>query len=169
MAFSVTDFKTNAIAAGGFRPTLFEVQVSKNGVGQGFSYLCQTSQVPAMTVGVIEVPYFGRKIKVAGDRTFAEWTTTAMIEESFDQRSAFEEWSRLINDGPSNVRDQFNEEYKTDLQVLLYGKDGGVIRTYTLAGCWPTEVGTIELDWGTNDTIATYTVTWAFDYMNPGV
>ena len=168
MAFSVTDFKTNAIAAGGFRPTLFEVQVNKNGVGAPFSYLCQATQVPAMTMGVIEVPYFGRKIKVAGDRTFAEWTTTVMIEEFFTQRAAFEEWSRLINDGPSNVRSQFNEEYKTDLQILLYGKDGGVIQTYTLVGCWPSDVGTIELDWNTTDTIGTYTVTWAFDYMNPG-
>lgn len=168
MAFSITDFKSNALSEGGYRPTLFEVQVNKNNVSQPFSYLCQATQVPAMTTGVIEVPYFGRKIKIAGDRSFAEWSTTVMIEESFNQRAAFEEWARLINDGPSNVREQFNEEYKTDLQILLYGKDGGVIRTYDLIGCWPSDVGTIELDWNTNDTIGVYTVTWSFDYMNPG-
>lgn len=168
MAFSVEQFKANAISEGGYRPTLFEVTVNFNGVGQQFSYLCQAAQVPAFTVGVIEVPYFGRKIKVAGDRTFAEWTTTAMIEEDFSQRGAFEEWSRLMNDGPTNIREQFNESYKTDAQVLLYGKDGSVKRTYTLVGCWPSDVGTIELDWNTNDTIGTYTVTWAFDYLQPG-
>jgi hypothetical protein len=119
-------------------------------------------------MGIIEVPYFGRKVKVAGDRTFAEWTTTAMIEESFSQRASFEEWSRLMNDGPTNERSQANEDYKTDVDVLLYGKNGSVIRSYTLVGCWPSDVGTIELDWGTTDTIGTYTVSWSFDYMQPG-
>jgi len=37
-----------------------------------------------------------------------------------------------------------------------------------LEGCWPTDVGVINLDWNTTDTIATYEVTWAFDYMNEG-
>jgi hypothetical protein len=166
MAFSVTDFKSSAIQKGGFRPALFEVQVTY--VGNQFNFLCQSTQVPAMTMGVIEVPYFGRKIKIAGDRTFAEWTTTAMIEEDFGARDALEQWSTDINIPDSNVRTLFNEGYKQVAEVILYGKDGSPLRTYTLEGCWPSDVGTIELDWNTTDTIGTYTVTWAFDYMLKG-
>lgn len=166
MSFSVSAFKAGGLPDGGFRPTLFEVTVPR--ATQRFSLTCQTSQVPGMTTGVIEVPYFGRKIKIAGDRTFAEWTTTAMLEESFTARREIEEWARQINDGPSNVRSELNEQYKEEVDVVLFKKDGSPAITYKLVGCWPSDVGAIELDWGTNDTVGTYTVTWAFDYMQPG-
>lgn len=164
MAFSVTDFKSQAIQSGGYRPALFEVEVTY--VGNQFNFLCQASQVPAMTMGVIEVPYFGRKVKVAGDRTYAEWTTTVMIEEDFGARDVLEQWQMDINQGDTNVRTLFNEGYKQPAKIMLYGKNGSVLRTYQLEGCWPTDVGTVELDWNTTDTIGTYTVTWAFDFMN---
>lgn len=163
MPFSVTDFKSTAIQAGGYRPSLFEVEVTY--VGNQFNFLCQASQVPAMTMGVIEVPYFGRKIKVAGDRTYAEWTTTVMLEEDFGARDVLEQWQMDMNMGDTNIRALVNEGYKQPATVKLYGKDGSVIREYTLEGCWPSEVGTVELDWNTTDTIGTYTVTWAFDFM----
>jgi len=166
MAFSVTDFKSRALGRGGYRPTLFEVRIT--GLGQDLSFLCQSSQVPAMTMGVIEVPYFGRKIKLAGDRTYAEWTTTVMIEEDFSVRSELERWSMDINRGDTNTRNRLNEEYKEEAEVLLYGKGGAVIRSYRLVGAWPSDIGAIELDWNTTDTIGTYTVTWAFDFMNEG-
>jgi len=167
MAFSVENFKSSALSRGGYRPTLFEVQVST--LGEEFNLLCMSSQVPTFTTGIIEVPYFGRKIKIAGDRTFAEWTTTVMIEEDFSQRRVLEEWARKVNDGPSNIRSYGSpEDYKEDGTIRLYGKTGSTLQTYTLTGCWPADVGTIELDWNTTDTIGTYTVTWAFDYMQPG-
>jgi phage tail-like protein len=164
MTFSVTSFKSNALQRGGYRPTLFEVEFSK--MGQQFSYLCQATNVPALTVGTIEVPYFGRKIKVAGDRTYAEWSTTVMIDEDFRTRDVVENWSMQINQGDTNRRQLFNEQYKEDVTIKLYGKGGNVLRRYKLIGAWPTDVGTIDLDWNTTDTIAIYTVTWAFDYMN---
>jgi phage tail-like protein len=164
MAFSVTNFKSDALQGGGYRPTLFEVQLTYGGTN--FRYLCQSTSVPAMTMGVIEVPYFGRKIKMAGDRTYAEWTTTVMVEEGFGARDWLEQWSMDINQGDTNVRNIVGEDYKQDIQILLYNKQGGVIREYDLIGCWPSDVGTIELDWNNTDQMATYQVTWAFDYMN---
>lgn len=168
MAFNVAAFKAAGLPTGGYRPTLFEVRITGHGLGQPLSFMCQAAQVPAMTMGVIEVPYFGRKIKIAGDRTFSEWTTTVMTEESFITRNALEEWSNALNDGPTNIRTEFNEMYKEEAQVYLYSKAGVPIRVYTLTGIWPSDVGAIELDWGTNDTVATYSVTWSFDYMVPG-
>jgi hypothetical protein len=167
MAFSIDSFKNSAIPAGGYRPALFDVQVTR--LGQEMNFLCQSSQVPAMTMGVIEVPYFGRKIKVAGDRTYAEWTTLCMIEENFSLRNELELWQEKINGAETNSREEVFEAYKTDATVQLYGKGSGApIRTYNLTGCWPSDVGTIELDWNTTDTIGTYTVTWSFDSMLPG-
>jgi hypothetical protein len=164
MTFSVTSFKSNALQRGGFRPTLFEVVFGK--AGNQFSYMCQATNVPAFTVGVIEVPYFGRKIKIAGDRTYAEWTTTVMIDEDFTTRDIIEKWSMDINRGDTNRRTLFNEAYKEDVDINLYSKAGNKLRTYKLIGAWPIDVGPIELDWNTTDTVSTYTVSWAFDFMN---
>lgn len=166
MAFSVTDFKARGLPRGGYRPSLFEVQIPGR-LGQEFNFLAQASNVPAMTVGTIEVPYFGRQIKIAGNRTYAEWSTTVMVEEDFRIRNQLERWSMRINRGDTNIRAEVNEEYKEDAQVLLYGKNGTVIRRYNLVGLWPSEVGTIELSWDSTE-IGTYTVTWAFDFMNQG-
>lgn len=167
MPFDVQKFKSAALSQGGFRPTLFEVQVTT--LGEEFNLLCMSSQVPSYTTGIVEVPYFGRKIKIAGDRTYAEWTTTVMIEEDFSQRAVLEEWAEKVNGFTSNTR-QYNspEDYKEDATIKLYKKSGGVARTYKLQGCWPVDIGTIELDWNTTDTIGTYSVTWAFDYFGPG-
>lgn len=167
MAFSLQNFKTQAIQAGGYRPALFEVVATS--FPEEFRFLCMSSQVPAATHGVIEVPYFGRKVKIAGDRTYAEWTTTLMIEEDFSVRNSLEEWADQINDPTTGVRTFGGpEDYKSDLEIKLYGKNGDVKRSYKLVDCWPTDVGTIELDWNTTDTIGTYTVTWAFDEMAAG-
>ena len=166
MAFSVTDFKARGLPRGGYRPSLFEVQVPGR-LGQDFNFLARTSNVPAMTVEQIVVPYFGRQIKIAGNRTYAEWTTTVMLEEDFSVRDQLEQWSMQINRGDTNIRAEVNEEYKEDAQVLLYGKNGTVLRRYNLVGLWPQEVGTIELDWESGE-IGTYDVTWAFDFMNEG-
>lgn len=167
MAFNIDVFKDNALSQGGYRPTLFDVSVTI--LGEEFNWLAMSSQVPAFTTGIIEVPYFGRKIKIAGDRTFAEWTTTVMIEEDFGQRRALEAWAENVNAAVDNVRGyEGPEQYKEDATVTLYKKQGTPAQTYKLIGAWPTDIGTIELDWNTTDTIGTYTVTWAFDYFEPG-
>jgi len=167
MPFNIDTFRRNALSQGGYRPALFEVQVER--LGEEFNWLCMSSQVPAYTTGIIEVPYFGRKIKIAGDRTYAEWTTTVMIEEDFSQRRVLEQWAKDINDEVENTRGYTSpENYKATGTVTLYKKQGTPAQKYELNGCWPVDIGTIELDWNTTDTIGTYTVTWAFDYFAPG-
>lgn len=167
MAFNLSTFKTGALPQGGFRPTLFEIRETSR-LGAQASLLCQASQVPSLTMGFVEAPYFGRKIKMAGDRTYAEWTTTLMLDETFDVRRQLEEWNIGMNSAEENLRAEIATAYKEDVEVLLYGKQGNVIREYKLIGCWPSDIGTLELDWNATDTLSTYTVTWQFDYMAEG-
>lgn len=166
MSFNIEDFKGAALREGGFRPSLFEVSIDR--LGERFNLLCMSSSVPGYTTGIIEVPYFGRKVKIAGDRTYAEWTTTVMIEEDFAQRRTLETWAQRINSAVENVRDYRRSEYKQDATVTLYRKNGSRAQRYKLVGAWPSDIGPIELDWGTTDTIGSYSVTWAFDYFEPG-
>ncbi|MEK9799752.1 MAG: hypothetical protein VW647_02560, partial [Alphaproteobacteria bacterium] len=71
----------------------------------GIRKAAKASSIPASTVGQIEVPYFGRKVKMAGNRTFENWQVTVLNDEDFLVRNAFEKWSSFINSHENNLRD----------------------------------------------------------------
>jgi T4-like virus tail tube protein gp19 len=176
MAFNVNDFKTNGIIYGGARPSAFNIQIpappSNIGLSQSsiqkVQFLCSAASLPASTIGTVEIPYFGRKIKIAGDRTFADWTITVMNDEDFSLRSMFEMWSNALNQMVANLRpDDVDKDYKADILVNQYGKDGEVIRQYTLVGAFPTSVEAIPLNWNSTNQIEEFNVTLSYDYWIP--
>ena len=169
MAFNINDIRSQ-LALGGARPALFQV-IMNNPANSGgdakVPFMARAAQIPASPIGTIEVPYFGRKIKIAGDRTFAEWTVTVVNDEDFLIRNAMEEWMQNINSHLGNVR-KFSAAapslYKENAQVIQFSKSGLPIRQYTFNGMWPIEVSTIDLDWNTTDTIEEFTVTFQYDW-----
>lgn len=178
MPFNIAAFKTNGLVYGGARPSLFNVYLSvPTGIGidnvsvQKFTFVCRTAELPEMNVSNIEIPYFGRKIKVAGERSFADWSVTVMNDEDFSVRSMFETWNNAINRLVSNVRDpNLNaEQYKTDMEVIQYGKDGTLLRSYMLIGAWPAQLGAISLGWDSGNAVEEFTVNFCYDYWVPNV
>lgn len=178
MPFNIATFKTNGLVYGGARPSLFNVFLSvPGGIGidnvsvQKFTFVCRTAELPEMTISNIEVPYFGRKIKVAGERTFADWSVTVMNDEDFSVRAMFEAWNNAINRLVSNVRDPnlSAEQYKTDLEIFQYGKAGEILRSYTLIGAFPLQLGAISLGWDSANAVEEFTVNFSYDYWVPGV
>ena len=176
MPFNISTFKTNGLVYGGARPALFKVILSvPNGINisnvsvSKFSFMCKAASLPAAEIGVTPAGYFGRQIKLAGDRTFGDWAVTVNNDEDFSVRALFETWSNAINRLVSNVRDPVlaTEEYKVDLEVIQYAKDGTEIRSYTMIGAWPTTIGEITLDWDTQNQIEQFGVTFAYDYWVP--
>lgn len=178
MPFNINTFKSQGLTYGGARPSLFNITLSvPAGIGintvtvSKFSFVCRSSELPPSQVGTIEVPYFGRRIKLAGERTFTDWNVTVMNDEDFSVRSMFELWSDGINRLQSNVRDPalYNEAYKTALSINQYAKDGELIRQYTMYGAFPTNISAIALDWDNQNQIETFTVNFAYDYWLPTV
>ena len=126
--------------------------------------MVQAAQIPAATLGVIEVPYFGRKVKIAGDRTFAEWTVTVINDEDFLIRNAMENWMAEINTHQGNINAK--SDYKSQAQITQYGKAGNALREYNFNGLFPTNIGEITMDWNTTDEIETFEVTFQYDWWN---
>lgn len=178
MPFNISTFKSRGLVYGGARPSLFSVTLSvPAGIGidnvsvDKFRFLCTTAELPSATVSSVEVPYFGRRIKVAGDRAFSDWSVNVLNDEDFSIRSLFETWSNSMNRLVANVRDAAvsEEEYKTDLQVIQYSKDGDAIRSYSIVGAFPTAVSGIGLDWSTTNQIESFSVTFSYDYWVPEI
>ena len=168
MAFNLTDFK-GQLQYGGAKASLFQVTITnpldQSGDGK-LPFMCQAAQIPEATMGVIEVPYFGRKVKIAGDRTFAEWTVTIINDEDFKVRNAMERWMAEINRHETNLNQagQAPRNYKSQGDVTQYGKDGRKLRTYAFEGMFPTNIAAISLDWDTTDDIERFDVTFQFDW-----
>lgn len=175
MAFNVDTFRQQGLMDDGARPNLFEVELRfpglVNAVGNPaqFRFMCKAAQVPGSNMGVIEVPYFGRQVKVAGNRTYDDWTVTVLADEKYVLRRNFENWHRIINDPVTNLRTgrsgvSNSDQYTSQVSVIHYNKLGKAFRKYTLVGAFPSNVAPIDLDWGSNDTLEEFTVTFAYQY-----
>ena len=168
MAFNVNQF-AGALKGGGARNSLFQVFINNpvNAVGDvQVPFMCKAAQIPAATLGIVEIPYFGRQVKIAGNRTYAEWAPTIINDEDFAIRNALEEWNNSINQFAGNLRSfgtSSTSEYQSTARVQQFDQGGAVVREYEFVGIFPSEVSTIDLAWETEG-IEEYTVTFQYDY-----
>jgi hypothetical protein len=164
---NIDNFKAK-LTGGGARPNLFKVicnfPAEAEGDAELASFLIKGAGLPASVINPIEVPYRGRKLKVAGDRTFEPWTITVINDEGFVIRNAFERWMNSINEHINNVGLINPNDYQTDMIVQQLGKDDSVLKTIDLKGVFPTNLSQIELNYETNDTIEEYTVELQYQY-----
>ena len=160
----ISDFKSK-LTGGGARPNLFEVELAfpdavaiANDVLQKSRFLVKAAALPASTISPVDVPFRGRILKVAGDRTFETWTVTVINDADFAIRSAFEKWMNAINklDDASGITDP--EQYQKDAMVHQLDRDGSVLRSYKFWDIYPTNISTIDLSYETTDTIEEFTV-----------
>tara|TARA_Y100000996_G_scaffold268090_1_gene211059 strand:+ start:3402 stop:3944 length:543 start_codon:yes stop_codon:yes gene_type:complete len=172
MPFSVQDLRAQ-LGGGGARPNLFEVVMPFPSIAppasaaQKLTFTCKGAQLPGGDIGTIEVPYFGRTVKVPGNRTFAEWTTTVINDEDFQVHNAIESWMDAINSHVANLRDPAaatSTGHTTNALIRHYGKDGSVIKEVEIVNAWPSSLAPIDLAWDSNDTLEEFTCTWQYDY-----
>jgi hypothetical protein len=175
MPFNIDQFRANGLTGGGARPSLFDVEITNfplitQTAGQKFQFTCSASEIPAATIGSIDVAYFGRQIKLAGDRTFADWTVTVQNDEDYQVRSMFETWSNSINQLVANKQlpvGNGNNGYKSaDAIIRQYGRSGSdnILRSYKMVGIFPTNIGNMALDWDATNRIQTFDVTFSYDF-----
>jgi hypothetical protein len=164
MSFNINQFKSE-LTGGGARPTLFQVQITNPVAPQAdfkVPFMCRAAGIPASNVGSYTVPYFGRNVKYAGDRTFEDWTVTIINDEDFLVRNAMEAWTNAINSHDSNTR-ALPQDYKSNALITQFSKDGSALRTYVFEGLFPIAVEGIAMDWSAVDSIEEFTVTFQYD------
>lgn len=162
---NISDF-TNAMAGGGVRSNLFLVTGNIPGFtdNKAISFLCKAAQIPASSLGTIEIPYRGRRIKIPGDRTFQDWSITIVSDANMKLRGAFEHWSATFNSHVGNVGPNEFMEFMPTWSVTQLYRNGEALRTYNFIGCYPSEIGAIDLSFENNDQIAEFPVTLNYTY-----
>jgi hypothetical protein len=160
----ITDFKSK-LTGGGARPNLFEVILSfpetvkpDNTTIDKARFLVKAANLPASNVAPIDVPFRGRILKIAGDRTFDTWTITVINDTDFSIRSAFEKWMNTINKVSDNTGTTNPADYQADAYVYQLDRTGETLRAYHFYDIFPTNISTIDLSYESTDAIEEFTV-----------
>ncbi len=166
----VNDFLAN-LKGGGARPNLFQVDFSfptfaleTGEESRVMSIMCKSAQLPSSTLGIIEIPFRGRQVKIPGDRTFEEWTITVLNNTDFQIRNAFERWSNAINEHRANIGISNPSELMTNAKVHQINHQGEIIKSYDMVGMFPSEVSAIELSYESTDEVEEFTVTLQYQF-----
>ena len=167
--FGVDDFKAK-IRGGGARPNLFQATINfppyagSSDITETTSFLCEAAQLPGSTMGSIIVPFRGRQLKMAGDRTFDVWTATIINDTDFKIRNAMETWMSGIGGHSENVGLVNPVDYEADLRIAQLDRTGAKIKEYIFNGAHPTDLSPIEVAYATTDDIERFTVTFQYQY-----
>lgn len=160
-ALNINDFKAKLIG-GGARNNLFKVTVNfpafAGGSSELTSFLVKAAQLPSSVVAPITIPFRGRQLQVAGDRTFEPWSITVINDVGMEIRNAFERWVNNINNNANNTGLTNPSSYTVDMQVAQLNKAGEETKKYIFRGCWPSNVSAIDLSNDSENTIEEFGV-----------
>ena len=203
---SIDQFKAK-VGADFARPNLFQVDLnfpsfvtgtnstdnnsSAASLKEQGNLLVRAANLPSSQIGIVEVPFRGRVLKIAGDRTFEPWTITVQNDTGFVLRNAFEVWLQKIQaynenyttwsagsnadasaDKLNYFADMFVTQLARDARSDGGSGDGGTsghkgIRKYKFVNAFPSNLAAIDLDFGNNDAIEEFTVELQVQYWEP--
>ena len=167
---NINEFKSR-LRGGGARANQFKVTLpfpgyaSVGGETSDLAFLCSATALPGQTVGQVAIPFRGRVLNIAGDRTFEPWTITVLNDTDFKLYRAFERWMNGINNMTDNEGIANPADYQVDGFIDQLDRNGKTLKSYTYRGLFPTTLQSIPLDYSTNNTIEDFKVTFAIQYF----
>ena len=168
---NISDFKAK-LAGGGARANQFKVTMpfpgyaSVGGEIEELAFLCRATSIPSMEIANIPVPFRGRSIKIAGDRTIPDWSVTVYNDTNFKLRDAFERWQNGINNMSDNEGLTNPVDYQVDCFLDHLDRNGNTIKSYTLRGVYPTGIAGIPLDYEEAGAIEQFEVTLEYQFFD---
>ena len=168
---NISDFKAK-LAGGGARSNQFKVTMpfpgyaSVGGEIEELAFLCRATSIPPMEITNISVPFRGRAIKIAGDRTIPSWSITVYNDTNFKLRDAFERWQNGINNMSDNEGLTNPVDYQVDCFLDHLDRNGNTIKSYTLRGVYPTGIAAIGLDYEEAGNIEQFEVTLEYQFFD---
>ena len=167
---NINDFKSR-LRGGGARANQFKVTLpfpgyaAVGGETSDMAFLCNTTTTPESKVSDIGIDFRGRKLYVAGDRTFEVWQTTILNDTDFKIYRAVERWLNGINNMTDNEGIANPADYQVDAFVDHLDRNGTTLKSWTFRGLFPTDLPGIPLAYDTNDKVEDFEVTWRYQYF----
>jgi hypothetical protein len=158
---TIDQFKAQLIG-GGPRANRFRVFLPR--AGNNIEFMCKGANIPAATLSEVVIPFRGANLKLAGERSFADWSVTIINDMEFSARTALEAWQMEIQAMDCG-------EGSTTLDYLLsrgfveqLNKDDSVLARYEFFNMFPKNIGEIALSYETVDALEEFTVDLTFSH-----
>ena len=168
---NIADFKAQMIG-GGARPNQFRVELTfpsfvTLGViaGQRAQFLCRAASLPASTIETISIPYRGRPVNFAAERSFQPWTVSIYNDTTFNIRNALEQWQSGIQQYNTTNGRTNPTDYQVDLSVHQLDRNGATIKSYKFTDAFPTNIGAITLDYEQQNAIEQFDVEFVYNFF----
>jgi hypothetical protein len=158
---TIDEFKAQLIG-GGPRANRFRVFIPR--AGNRIEFLAKAAAIPAATLGEIPVNFRGHILKLAGDRTFEDWSVTIINDSEFSARSALEAWQQDIQELDSGVGMASNDYLLSRAFVEQLGKDDAVLARYEFFNMVPKNIAAIELSYETVDALEEFQVDFTYSH-----
>jgi len=167
---NINDFKAR-LSGGGARANQFKVTLpfpgyaSVGGETSDLAFLCTATSIPGQTLANIGVPFRGRVLNIAGDRTFNPWSVTVLNDTNFKLYKAFERWMNGMNNMTDNEGLSNPVDYQVDIFIDHLDRNGATLKSYTLRGAFPTSLDDIALSYGTNNAVEEFGCSLTYQYF----
>jgi hypothetical protein len=139
--------------------------------------------IPPITNITLELHGYGRKLHIPGDRQYAPWQisiyddvestvvtpTDNVVTPSTTAGSLwkqFSNWHNSINNHLTNstaASGPSYTNYKQTWKIDHLNLNGGVIKTFTMNGCWPKTVSAIDHNMTNRNFLNTFSVVMLYD------
>ena len=132
---NINEFKSR-LRGGGARANQFKVTLpfpgyaAVGGETSDLAFLCKATAIPGQTIGNIPIDFRGRKLNIAGDRTFEPWTITVLNDTDFKLYRAFERWMNGINNMTDNEGIANPADYQVDGFIDQLDRNGATLKSY---------------------------------------
>ena len=167
---NINDFKAR-LSGGGARANQFKVTMpfpgysAVGGETSDLAFLCSSASLPGQTLTPVTVPFRGRVLNLAGDRTFSPFTISVINNTDFKLYAAFERWFNGMNNMTDNEGLTNPVDYQVDMFVDQLDRNGATLKSYTLRGAFPTSLDDITLSYSTNSEVETFDCTLTYQYF----
>ena len=171
MGISLEEFKSNIIdlaRPNRFRVFIFDPIAIETEYPIEWEYYTKTASIPERSFGDIELSWFGKKMKVAGDPVYNDVDVTFLNDSDFKVKKYFEKWMDLIANTNSDERMSDYDNYKSIMTITQLGSKGQELAKYECFGVYPKTVNSIELSMDSSDSIEEIQVSFSIDYWLAG-
>lgn len=132
------------------------------------------TKMPAADIGTIAVPYRGRLLYLAGDRSYGSWTVEVYDDnENNSLWKGFNKWKHLIDGYDTHLVDEDDFDYSSLQKTWSLNQldiNGDILRTIKLIDCWPSQIGSLNFDMASSDqTVFSVVLTYNYYTIDKGI
>jgi len=157
----LTKFYSHIKATDLARKHLWTINIPDAGKEEMVIYGVSTNW-PSKAINAVDLPYLGFTYKIPGVTKFDEtWKVNVRDSTYFVLRKKLSGWMDKIYDSETGKADYIGQAFK-EVSLLALDPSLAPMVEMVMEGMFPTNIGTVDFDYGSDGEVVTYDVEFAY-------